>query len=182
MADSDNSRTLSPVTRGDFHSLVAASFPTYPEVATLQNPGFSHCADDPALVAWHHWRSAWDRLSESTVHQQQLETSLFSDGLSASEQHDGSRAYNEALEAEDQAALAEELAAQALWQTSAVSIAGIIAQVDAILHRGQPSPTCMDDPWPQIRAAMANLIAIDAAVDPPGRLASCEPRATLQNS
>ncbi|KQU89514.1 hypothetical protein ASD00_27070 [Ensifer sp. Root31] len=170
------------VTRRDSHSLAAASLPTNPEVAARQNPRFSRCADDPAVEAWHQWRHAWDRLSESTVHQQQLETSLFSGDLSASEQHDGSRAYNEALEVEDQAALAEELAAQALWQTSAVSITGIIAQVDAILHRGQPSPTCMDEPWPQIRAAMADLIAIDAAVDPPRRLRSCEPQATLQNS
>lgn len=182
MADSDNSRTLSTVTRGDFHSLVAASFPTYPEVATLQNRGFSLRADDPALAAWHHWRSAWGRLSESTVQQQQLETSLFSSDPSSLSHHDGSRAYNEALEAEDRASLAEELAAQALWQAPAVSIAGIIVKLDAILNRGQPSSNCTDEPWPQLRGVMDDLLRIDTAADPPHRAAACERQPALQNS
>lgn len=181
MADSDNSRTLSMVTRGAFHSLVAASFPTYPEVATLQNPGFSRCADDPALAAWQRWRAAWHSLSESTVKQQRLETSLFTGDVSTSGEQDGSRAYSDALEEEDRAALAEELAAQTLWQAPAVSIAGVIAQLDAILHRGQPSPATSDEPWPQLRGVMADLLRIDTALDPLRRLEGRERQPAFQD-
>ncbi|KSV60984.1 hypothetical protein N182_38115 [Sinorhizobium sp. GL2] len=169
MADSDNSRTLSTVTRGDFHSLAAASL----NISAHSAPDislFEAGNQDPTLAAWHNWRATWDRLTESTVQQQQLETSLFSAGLSSSSDHDGSRAYNEALEVEDRAALAEELAAQALWLTPAPSIAGVAAKLDAIVTRNQPSLTCSDEPWPQIRTVLADLLKIDMSSDPAPRL------------
>ncbi|KQX16512.1 hypothetical protein ASD01_08255 [Ensifer sp. Root423] len=161
MADSDNSRTLPTVTRGDFHSSVPACLPTYPHVAAHRKPGFSGCANDPAVAAWQHWRAAWTRLSESTRHQQQLETALFSGELSSSAERDGRSAYNDALEDEDRAALAEELAAQALWPVPVASLPGVIAKLDAIVNRGQPSSTCVDEPWAQIRMVIADLLRID---------------------
>ncbi len=181
MADSDNSRTLSTVTRGASHSSVATSFPTYPEVAILQKPGFNRRGNDPAVATWQHWRAAWDRLSESTMQQQQLETSLFSGNLSVSGEASSSRAYNDALENEDRAAQAEEFAAQALWLVPAASVAGVIAKLDAILNRGQPSSTCVDEPWLQIRRVMADLHQIDAAVDPQHRLFAHERQPAAQD-
>lgn len=182
MADSDNSRTLSSVTLGDVHSLTAASLPKNPEAAARQNPGFGRSADDPALAAWQFWRSAWSRLNEVTSQHQQIETSLFSGDLSCSGGRDASRAYNEALEAEDRAAMEEEQAAQDLWKVSAVSVAGAAAKLDAMLSRGQPSPTTSDEPWPQLRGVMADLLRIDLAVDPPGRLTTSERQPALQSS
>ncbi|MGF6175449.1 hypothetical protein [Ensifer sp. 4252] len=166
MADSDNSRTLSTVTRRDFHSLVAASLPTNPEVAAHQNPGFSRCADDPAVAAWHRWCNAWQRLSESTANQQRIETKLFQ----AADTPIGRDAdYGQALEAEERAAIAEDEAAAALWNTPAKSVAGAAAKLDAILSRGQPSPISPCEPWPQIRVFIAELLGIDKAHERPRR-------------
>lgn len=50
MADSDNSRTLSTVTRADFHSFVAASLPTSQELARATPLPSDACNDDPALA------------------------------------------------------------------------------------------------------------------------------------
>ncbi|WP_043617719.1 hypothetical protein [Ensifer sp. ZNC0028] len=180
MADSDNSRTLSTVTRGDFHSLVPAYLPTYPKVEAHQKLGFSDNVNDSAISAWQHWRATWDRLSESTLHQQQLETALFSQAVPLSE-HSQSRAYNDALEEEDRAALAEERAAQALWPIPASSVAGVIAKLDAILNRCQPSPTCVDEPWPQVRGVIADLLRIDAVDARPARSPEREHRPALQD-
>ncbi len=58
MADSDNSRTLSRVTRGDLHSFVAASFPTNPERAARLDRPVDIQNDDLALVIRHQWCSA----------------------------------------------------------------------------------------------------------------------------
>lgn len=176
MADSDNSRTLSSVTRGDFHSVLAASLTTDQAHFTPQISLPETCRSDPALSAWHDWRIAWGRLVESTVRQQQLETALFSGDLTSSAGPDGSRAYSKALEAEDCAAIAEEEAAQALWKASAASVAGVTAKLDAILSRGQPSLASPDEPWPQIRDVMTDLLRIDMALDPAIRLTvRCEP-------
>ena len=180
MADSDNSRTLSTVTRGDFHSLVTVRLPTYPQVAPHRNAGFERRAEDPAVVAWQIWRTAWERLSESTLQQQQLETALFSQADTSSE-HRRSRAYNEALEEEDRAALAEERAAQALWPITASSVAGIIAKLDAILSRGQPSPTCVDEPWAQLRGVIDDLLRIDAVDARPGGTPARERQPAFQD-
>lgn len=181
MADSDNSRTLSTVTRGDFHSSEAACLPTYPQVAAHQKLGLRGCANDAAVAAWQHWRADWTRLSESTHHQQQLETALFSGELSSSAERDGRSAYNEALEEEDRAALAEELAAQALWPVPASSVAGVIGKLDAILNRSQPSSACLDEPWPQIRGVIVDLLRIDAVHARPARSPECERQPTLQD-
>ncbi|MDW9856959.1 hypothetical protein GOB46_31285, partial [Sinorhizobium meliloti] len=78
MADSDNSRTLSTVTRRDFQSFVAASLPTYQGLNRAKQLSRDACDADPALAVWHQWCAARQRLSESSLLQQRLERSLFS--------------------------------------------------------------------------------------------------------
>ncbi|AGG71620.1 hypothetical protein [Sinorhizobium meliloti] len=162
MADSDNSRTLSTVTRGDFYSFVAASLPTSQEFARATRLPSDACNDDPALVVWQQWCNAREHLSESTLRQQRHESSLFSVVLPPPlEQFAGSRTYSEALEAEDRASIAEEQAAESLWETPAVSIAGAAAKLHAAMTKWQPSPTSQEEPWPQIRSVIADLLKID---------------------
>ncbi len=164
MADSDNSRTLSTVTRGDFHSLVAASLPTNQEPTRAKQLSSDACDEDPALAIWHQWCAAWQRLSESTLRQQRLEKSLFSVVLPPPlEQAAVLRAYDEALEAEDRASAAEDHAAEALWRTPARSVAGATAKLHAVVTKWQPSSTCQEEPWPQIRSVVADLLEIDTA-------------------
>ncbi|MDW9483643.1 hypothetical protein GOB57_34075 [Sinorhizobium meliloti] len=162
MADSDNSRTLSTVTRGDFYSFVAASLPTSQEFARATRLPSDACNDDPALVVWQQWCNAREHLSESTLRQQRHESSLFSVVLPPPlEQFAGSRAYNEALEAEDRASAAEDHAAEALWRTPARSVAGATAKLHALGTKWQPSSTSEEEPWLQIRSVIADLLKID---------------------
>ncbi|MBD9627018.1 hypothetical protein IB279_29130 [Ensifer sp. ENS06] len=170
MADSDNSRTLSPVTRGNFHSVVGASLPTCHDLAAPLAVLQDAPDDDPAMLLWHEWRIAWHHLSESTLRQQRLERSLFSVVLPPSlEQAAGAQGYNEALKAEDRASVAEEQAAEALWAVPAMSIAGAVAKLHAIVSKWQPSPTSQEAPWPQLRSAIADFLRIDSASVANGR-------------
>ncbi len=147
MADSDNSRTLSAVTRGNFHSVVGASLPTCHELAVPLVPLQDAPDDDPAMLLWREWRIAWHHLSESTLRQQRLERSLFSVVLPSSlEQAACTKGYNEALEAEDGASVVEEQAAEALWATPAMSIAGAVAKLHAVVSKWEPSPTSQEAP------------------------------------
>lgn len=150
MADSDNSRTLSTVTRADFHSFVAASLPTYQELTRAKQLSRDACDADPALAVWHQWCAARQRLSESSLLQQRLESSLFSAVLRAPlEQSARLRAYEKALEAEDRVSIAEVQAAEALWRTPARSVAGATAKLHALGTNWQPSSTSEEEPWPQ---------------------------------
>ncbi|MDE3787222.1 hypothetical protein I7G00_24960 [Sinorhizobium meliloti] len=162
MADSDNSRTLSTVTRADFHSFVAASLPTSQEFARATRLPSDACNDDPALVVWQQWCNAREHLSESTLRQQRHESSLFSAVLPPPlEQSAGLRAYEKALEAEDRASIAEVQAAETLWKTPAVSVVGATAKLHALVTKWQPSSTSEEEPWPQIRSVIADLLKID---------------------
>lgn len=162
MADSDNSRTLSTVTRGDFYSFVAASLPTSQELARATRLPSDACNDDPALVVCKQWCNAREHLSESTLRQQRHESSLFSAVLPPPlEQSAGMRAYEKALEAEDRASAAEDHAAEALWRTPARSVAGATAKLHALGTKWQPSSTSEEEPWPQIRSVIADLLKID---------------------
>ncbi len=152
MADSDNSRTLSTVTR------VAASLPTSQELARATRLTSDACNDDPALVVCQQWCNAREHLSESTLRQQRHESSLFSAVLPAPlEQSAGLRAYEKALEA----SAAEDQAAEALWRTPARSVAGVTAKLHALVTKWQPSSTSEEEPWPQIRSVIADLLKID---------------------
>ncbi|MDW9495163.1 hypothetical protein GOA94_24340 [Sinorhizobium meliloti] len=162
MADSDNSRTLSTVTRADFHSFVAASLPTYQELTRAKQLSRDACDADPALAVWHQWCAARQRLSESSLLQQRHESSLFSAVLPAPlEQSAGLRAYEKALEAGDRASAAEDQAAETLWRTPARSVAGATAKLHALGTKWQPSSTSEEEPWPQIRSVIADLLKID---------------------
>lgn len=164
MADSDNSRTLSPVTRRDFHSLLAASLPTCQSLSAPPKGLFDTRKDDPAMDAWRVWWARWGLLTESSRRQQQLERRLFSiDGSLRKDASDGDREYQDALRVEGRASKNEEEAAAALWQTPAQSVTGAIAKLHAAVTRWQPSPTSQQGPWPQIRAVIADLLRIDAA-------------------
>jgi hypothetical protein len=167
MADSDNSRTLPTVTRGGFHSFVAASLPTYPELVASITASPHFCEDDPAFPIWREWCAARERLIDSCQQQQRLETKLFSivgSPLKAPEAWkaaDREVGYSKALEAEERAAIAEEEVAETLWNTPAQSIAGATAKHHAIVNKWQPSATSDQYPWPQIRAVIADLLKID---------------------
>ncbi|MDF1631416.1 hypothetical protein [Mycoplana sp. MJR14] len=167
MADSDNSRTLPTVIRGEFHSFVAASLPTS---HSASRPLLPDRGDDPALAVWTQWCATWKRLCESVLRQQQLETTLISYvWRSPHEQAAASQAYEEALQAEACAFVAEADAAGALWGTPALSIAGVAAKLHAAVTKWQPSPTSRHEPWPQIRSAIDDLLRIDGAAGTGGR-------------
>lgn len=162
MADSDNSRTLSTVTRGDFYSFAAASLPTSQELARATRLPSDACNDDPALVVCKQWCNAREHLSAPSLRQQRHESSLFSAVLPAPlEQSAGLRAYEKALEAEDRVSIAEVHAAEALWRTPARSVAGATAKLHALGTKWQPSSTSEEEPWPQIRSVIADLLKID---------------------
>ncbi|MDW9507992.1 hypothetical protein GOA81_23825 [Sinorhizobium meliloti] len=185
MADSDNSRTLSTVTRADFHSFVAASLPTYQELTRAKQLSRDACDADPAHAVWHQWCAARQRLSESSLLQQRHESSLFSAVLPAPlEQSARLRAYEKALEAEDRASAAEDHAAEALWRTPARSVAGATAKLHALVTKWQPSSTSEEEPWPQIRSVIADLLKIDMASVASGRnrLSTADLRPEFQSS
>ena len=167
MADSDNSRTLPPVTRRDFHSFVAASLPTYPELAASLTAPLEACNDDLAFTIWREWCAARQRLIESCLRQQGLETMLFSivgsppHTTEAWEAADKEVGYSEALKEERHAFTAEDEVAETLWDAPAQSITGATAKLHAIVTKRQPSVTSDEYPWPQIRSVIADLLKID---------------------
>ena len=158
MADSDNSRTVSPVTGEEFHSLLVARLTTCPSSSAAQNQTFDAHKDDPAVDAWRVWWASWGLLTESSRRQQQLERILFSiDASLRNGAPDSEPEHQDALEAEDRASITEEEAADTLWQTPSQSIAGVTAKLHAAVTRWQPSPTNQQEPWPQIRAVISDL-------------------------
>ncbi|WP_286182321.1 hypothetical protein [Rhizobium sp. ICMP 5592] len=174
MADSDNSRTLSPVTRGDFHSFVAASLPTYPGLAALLTAPLDVCNDDLAFTIWQEWCAARQHVIESCLRQQGLETRLVS--MAGSPLHvpeawraaDKQVGYSEALEEERRAFTAEDKLAETLWDTPAESIIGATAKLHAIVTKWQPSLISNEYPWPQIRSVIADLLKIDVEMSSRG--------------
>lgn len=168
MADSDNSRTLPSVTRGsNFHSFVAASLPTYPELAALLTAPLDVCNDDLAFTIWQEWLAARQHLIESCLRQQGLETKLVS--MVGSPLHtpeswhvsDEDVGYSAALEEERHASIVEDEVAETLWNTPAESITGATAKLHAIVTKWQPSLISDEYPWPQIRSVIADLLKID---------------------
>jgi hypothetical protein len=79
MADSDNSRTLPPVTReSNFHSFAAASLPTNPELTGPFVPPLEVGNDDLVLAIWSESSAVRQRLIESRLRGQGLEAPLIS--------------------------------------------------------------------------------------------------------
>ncbi|RAX40291.1 hypothetical protein [Rhizobium tropici] len=174
MADSDNSRTLSTVTHGDFHSFVAASFPTHPELAARLTGPLDIQNDDLAFAIWKQWCAARHRLIESCLRQQGLEQRLFemvgtpSDAREAWKAADREIGYSEALQEEEHAAAIEDELAERLWDTPAESILGATVKLDAMLFRWQPSASSDEYPWAQLRSVIADLLKIDAEISSRG--------------
>ncbi|CAN7645070.1 hypothetical protein [Pararhizobium sp. LjRoot238] len=186
MADSDNSRTLSTVTWDDLHSLLAADLPTF-QMPTASLDALQDAEDtDPALIAWRQWCVSWQRLTEATLLQQLLEKSFISGGLTPRSAAGSfgptvtERQYNDALEAEDLASISEDWAAEALWNTPAVSVAGAGAKLLAIASKWAPSPTSLEEPWPQIRNIIADLLKINLELGT-GRLSAPEHQPVFRN-
>ncbi|MEI4482661.1 MULTISPECIES: hypothetical protein [unclassified Phyllobacterium] len=185
MADSDNSRTLPPVTRRDFHSVLAASLPTYPHLAAGITAPAEACDDDPAVMTWREWCAARLDASKSCRRQQKLEAKLISmagspqSAVDAWKASDEKLGYSRALDRERKAFIAENRVAEILWYTPAQTIMGATAKLHAIVDKWQPDAACDEYPWPQIRAVIADLLKIDAQmslqrngrdqVSPPGR-------------
>ncbi len=164
MADSDNSRTLSTVTWDAMQSLLAVDLPTFEMLATSCDAD----GTDPALLAWRQWCVSWRHLSEATLLQQLLEKSYISVTSTANTAYGcvpaaTTRQYNDALEAEDIASIAETSAADALWNTQAASIAGVSAKLVALASKWAPSPSSLEEPWPQIRSIITDLQNIEQA-------------------
>jgi hypothetical protein len=168
MADSDNSRTLPPVTRGDFHSFVAETLSVVPEHGASTSVSQDACDADPAFASWRTWYMARKHALDCCWHQQQLETKLFAvfhtafPPDEASVAIDNDAEYAEALAAEERAFEAEQATAETLWSTPAQSLAGATAKLHAILSKGRYSVSCDEYPWPQIRLVLIDLLNIDA--------------------
>ncbi|SCB43434.1 hypothetical protein [Rhizobium lusitanum] len=166
MTDSDNSRTLPPVTRGEFHSFVAASLPTYPELAASLTGPLEACKGDLAFTIWHEWCAARQHVIESCLRQQGLETKLLSIVGSPLQASEAGKAadevgYSEALQEERHAFALEGEMAETLWDTPAESITGATAKLHAVVTKWQPSLISDEYPWPQIRSVIADLLKID---------------------
>ncbi|MBM7045612.1 hypothetical protein [Rhizobium lusitanum] len=167
MTDSDNSRTLPPVTRRDFHSFVATSLPTYPELAASLTAPLDVCNDDLAFTIWREWCAARQHVIESCLRQQGLETKLFSmvgsplHAADAGKPADEDLGYSDALQEERRAFTLEDEVAETLWDTPAESIIGATAKLHAVVTKWQPSLISDDYPWPQIRSVIADLLKID---------------------
>ncbi|HEV2503717.1 MAG TPA: hypothetical protein VGV39_11615 [Mesorhizobium sp.] len=144
MADSDNTTTLSIVTR----SKATAGQP----VLTF-SPNNSEVDADPAAVVWGKWRATQDEVDRLCRHQQRLEAEHRAGAGGVDD-------YAAALHAENTAGEQAIELLKRLSQTPAVSLAGVAAKLDVVLGEGQPSEDDDEFPWPLIRSALADLIRI----------------------
>ena len=160
MADSDHSRTLPAVTRGDFLLSVAGCLPDFP----TDDLRIDAAPDAPLLALWREWFAARALAVEASRHQQALETKLFAIAdphareTEAWEAAAGETGHAAALEAEEHAFDAEGALAEELWAMPAGTVTGAIARLHAVLVCGQPSPTYEEFPWPQLRAVLTDLL------------------------
>ncbi len=103
------------------------------------------CGDAPgrqavraqAIVAFRERQEAWDRLDDAL-------------------------GYSRAEKAEIRSDRMEMKLADALWEEPAVSFAGAVAKLHAILVTGEQGVS-QEFPWPQVRGALADLVRIGQA-------------------
>lgn len=74
--------------------------------------------------------------------------------------------YSAAKREEEDASDREQDLVEALTATPAISLAGLGAKLDAILHEGESWAGCTDFPWPHIRSALADLVSIGQLMRP----------------
>ncbi|MDE1187870.1 MAG: hypothetical protein PW844_15515 [Pantoea sp.] len=170
MADSDNSRTLTAITRRKL--LSAAGFtllsPITPSAETTSTPRMPGINQDDAVIAWRRWEIAHGRRVELGRYQQRLEVELMQSlrhrpgaQRDAIDQEVG---YSRAYEAESEAADIEQAMARTLWETPAVSMAGTIAKLHSLIEMEDPGGSLRETPWPELRMVLADLLSISDAV------------------
>ncbi len=152
MADSDNTTTLSSVTRMNTIAGRAA------RAISPDNLEARH-SSDPAAVLWREWQAAHAEVDRLCRHQQRAEADLRSGAGS-----DGD--YAEALFAESNAGERAIHLIELMSQTPASSLAGVAAKLDAVLGEGQPSEDDPEFPWPQIRSVLEDVIRIGKLAKP----------------
>ncbi|QKC85718.1 hypothetical protein [Mesorhizobium sp. NZP2077] len=74
--------------------------------------------------------------------------------------------YSATLRAESEAADRAEALLEGLSETPAISLAGVAANLDAILREGQPSKDDPEFPWPQIRSVLEDIARIAGRPEP----------------
>jgi hypothetical protein len=97
-------------------------------------------AKEHAIAAFRERQEAWDRLDEAL-------------------------GYSRAEKAEIRSDRMEMKLADALWQEPAVSFAGAVAKLHAILVTGEQGLS-QEFPWPQVRSTLADLVRIGQAPQP----------------
>lgn len=166
MADSKTSRILPTVVRRNLlsGSVIAASLKFF---RTTEARGSTTLAGDPIVALWQKWFEAHQALDEAVIHQQNLESQLFS--LLGSpvrvsrdkwEQAKEECGYRAAKDAEFRASEIDERLAEELWSFRARSVVGVTAKLHAVLTLGEPSVDTDEFPWPQIRSIVNDLITI----------------------
>ncbi|RAX39758.1 hypothetical protein, partial [Rhizobium tropici] len=93
-----------------------------------------------AIVAFRKRQEAWDHLDDVL-------------------------GYSRAEKAEIRSDRMEMKLADALWEEPAVSVAGAVAKLHAILVTGEQGVS-QEFPWPQMRSALADLVRIGQALQP----------------
>jgi len=74
--------------------------------------------------------------------------------------------YSAARRAELAAADHEQELVEVLMATPATTLAGVAGKLDAVLREGESFEECEEFPWPQIRAALVDLVRIGQALKP----------------
>ncbi|WP_292666064.1 hypothetical protein, partial [Mesorhizobium sp.] len=78
--------------------------------------------------------------------------------------------YSAAKREELAAAEREQELVEVLMATPATTLAGVAGKLDAVLREGESAEDCTEFPWPQLRAALADLDRIGQPRQPAGAL------------
>ena len=73
--------------------------------------------------------------------------------------------YTAAKQDEEAAAREEQKLAAALWAAPAQSIPGVCAKLAVMLEQGEWCEDCPEFPWPQLRAALSDLLHLGGMAD-----------------
>ncbi|MDL2408089.1 hypothetical protein PY650_21010 [Rhizobium calliandrae] len=170
IADSKKAGKLQSAVKLDPFLFVAAFLS--PKVdSELHQPTPAFQEEDPAVLHWQEWMTAYEHFSLLCERQQRLETKLYSTvgpnamSSAAWQTTDQVVEYQEAKRTEEYAADIEDRLAADLWSTRALSVAGVTAKLFAILKKGEPSNENEEFPWPEIRSVLADLIRVGGRTD-----------------
>ncbi|MXN49415.1 hypothetical protein GR138_29920 [Shinella kummerowiae] len=156
------------ITRRNLLSVAAASITAsnaqHAGSTSLSLPDSKH--SELVLLLWEEWFAAHKQSGELCRLQQGLETRLFElvRDLSENERDDARQAadkelgYSRACQAEAEATDREQALVNALWNTPARSIAGIIAKLHSVIEYEDPGDTMKMTPWPELRSILTDLV------------------------